>query len=96
MSSFCPDVVLIVQSQELTWEIVPQDDPRTFELTFSGTVEIEIDESLVPDFRTIGGDYGVDYCLMLVHEDGEQCLGSGDDWEFLQNHNLTPEFPDAH
>ncbi|MEE2610535.1 MAG: thioredoxin family protein, partial [Acidobacteriota bacterium] len=39
-------------------------------------------------------DYGVDYCLVLVSEDGEQYLGSGDDWEFLQNYNLTAEFPE--
>ncbi len=88
------DVLLIVRNQELTSEIVSQDDARAFELTFSGTVEVEIDESQVEEFRSIGTDYGVDYCLMLEHEDGEQSLGSGDDWEFLQNHNLVPEFPD--
>jgi hypothetical protein len=88
------DVLLIVRSQELTSEIVSQDDARAFELTFSGTVVIEIDESLVEEFRAVSQDNGVDYCLVLVSEDGEQYLGSGDDWEFLQNYNLAPEFPD--
>ena len=86
------DVLLIVRSQDLTSEIIPQDDARVFELTFSGTIEIEIDESLIPEFRAICANYGVDYCLMLIHQDGEQCLGSGDDWEFLQNYNLVPDF----
>ena len=87
------DVILIVQSQALTWEIVPQDDPRTFELTFSGTVEIDIDAGKIDEFRTTSQASGVDYCIALLSEDDEQYWCSGDDWVFLQNRNLIPEFP---
>ena len=36
----------------------------------------------------------VESCLMLVHRDGEQVLGSGDDLELPQDYNLVPESSD--
>ena len=88
------DVDVLVQSQDLRSEILALEDERSFEITFSGTLFVDIDDDQVDSFREISQEEGIDYFLVLASEDGEETLSPEDDWEFLQNYNLLPDFPD--
>ena len=88
------DVDVLVHSQDLRSEILALEGERSFEITFSGTLVVDIDDDQVDRFREISQEEGLDYFLVLVSDDGEETLSPEDDWEFLQNYNLLPDFPD--
>lgn len=85
------DIVVQVLAQDLATEIHTRPDTQEFEVTFEGTIEFEVEESRVAEFRQVNDQRGVDYYMELATEDGGQALASGDHWEFIENYNLVLE-----
>lgn len=85
------DVFMEVISQNLTTTLFPLPAPNAFEVRFSGSIELEVPDALMPALRQANRANGVDYSLELCATSTGQRLASGDDWEFLENVNVRLE-----
>jgi hypothetical protein len=58
---------------------------------YSGSIELEVPDALMPALRQANREKGLDYSLELCATSTGQRLASGDDWEFLENVNVRLE-----